>query len=64
MMTNGETKTFSFDVTDQVQGQPRGGVILVRDLEITDEEGGGVGGGFDVDVSGWGEYEDIEVPLD
>lgn len=63
MMTNGETKTFAFDVTDQVQGQPRGGVILVSGLEITDEEGGGVGGGFDVDVSGWGEYEDIEVPL-
>ena len=62
-MTNGETKTFEFDVTDQVEGQPRGGVIVVNGLTITDEEGGGGGGGFDVDVDGWGEYEDIEVPL-
>ena len=62
-MTNGKFKNWTLDVTDQVTGQPRGGVIIIPNLEITDEEGGGVGGGFDVDVSGWGEYEDIEIPV-
>ena len=62
-MTNGKIKSFEFDVTDQVQGQPRGGVIVVKGLTITDEEGGGVGGGFDVDVDGWGDYIDIPLPI-
>ena len=50
-------------MTGQVKGQPRGGVIVVKGLEISDEEGGGVGGGFDVDVDGWGDYVDIPVPI-
>ena len=62
MLTNGSTKTFELDVTDQLADQPRGGVITVQGLEITDEEGG-VGGGFDVDVGGWEDYIDIPVPL-
>lgn len=62
-MRNGKFKTFDFDVTGQVKGQPRGGVIVVKGLEISDEEGGGVGGGFDVDVDGWGDYVDIPVPI-
>ena len=62
-MRNGKFKTFEFDVTGQVKGQPRGGVIVVKGLEISDEEGGGVGGGFDVDVDGWGDYVDIPVPI-
>lgn len=63
-MTNGEFKKFDFDVTDQVAAQPRGGVIVVSGLEITEDEGGGIGGGFDVDVDGWGDYVDIPLPLD
>ena len=62
-LTNGEFKSFDFDVTDQVEAQPRGGVIVVRDIEVTDDEGSGIGGGFDVSVDGWGEYVDIELPL-
>lgn len=62
-MTNGKFKTFEFDVTKQVKGQPRGGVIVVKGLKITDEEGGGVGGGFDVNVDGWGDYIDIPLPI-
>lgn len=62
---NGAMKTFEFDVTDQVKAQPRGGVIIVSDgLVITDEEGAaGSGGGFDIDVEGWGDYIDIPLPL-
>lgn len=62
-LKNGKYKTFEFDVTDQVEGQPRGGIITVTGIEVTDEEGSGGGGGFDVDVDGWGDYIDIPLPL-
>ena len=62
MLKNGELKNFNFDVTDQLATQPRGGVITVSGLTVTDEEAGS-DSGFVVDVDGWGEYEDIELPL-
>lgn len=62
-MKNGKFKNFSIDVTDQLLGQPRGGVVVVDGLEITDEEGSGGGGGFDVEVDGWGDQIDIPLPL-
>ena len=62
MMKNGKLKNFDFDVTDQLATQPRGGVITVSGLTVTDEEAGSESG-FVVDVDGWGEYEDIELPL-
>ena len=62
-LTNGKFKTFEFDVTDQVAGQPRGGVIVVSGISVSDEEGDEGSGSFDVTVDGWGEYVDIELPL-
>lgn len=62
-MKNGKTKTYDFDVTDQVSGQPHGGVIVIDGLEITESEGATSSGAFDVTVSDWGEYEDIDLPL-
>ena len=62
MLKNGELKNFNFDVTDQLATQPRGGVITVSGLTVTDEEAGS-DSGFVVDVDGWGEYADIELPL-
>ena len=63
-LRNGKTKSFDFDVTDQVTAQPQGGVIVVRGIEISDEEGKQTGGsGFDVNVDDWGEYEDIDIKL-
>lgn len=62
-LTNGEYKNFEFDVTRQVEGQPRGGVITISGIEITDEEGMSGSGAFNPDVEGWGEWEDIELPL-
>ena len=61
MLKNGAMKTFEFDVTDQMSGQPRGGVIIVSGLKV--EDGGSGGGGFQVEINGWGEYQDIDVPL-
>lgn len=62
MLPNGKIKTFEFDITDIMKNQPRGGVIKVSGLRIEDGEVGS-GGGFDVDVDDWGEYEDIILPL-
>lgn len=59
-LTNGEVRTYEFDITDQMKGQPRGGVIEVGDI-IVEEPGKGSGGGFSVDVTDWGEYEDVEI---
>ena len=47
----------------QVEAQPQGGVIVVKGLEITDEEGKEGSSGFDVKVEGWGEFNDIIIPL-
>lgn len=63
LLKNGNLKTFDFDVTDQVARQPQGGVIEVDGIEISDGEGQAGGSGFEVDVNDWGEYEDIELPL-
>ena len=62
-LKNGLVKSFDFDVTDQVAAQPQGGVIVVSDIAISDDEGQSGGSGFDVSVDSWGEYEDIELPL-
>ena len=62
MLKNGKLKTFNFDVSDQLSQQPRGGVITVSGLTVSDAEAGG-DAAFDVNVDGWGEYEDIELPL-
>lgn len=62
-MRNGNLKSFDFDVTDQVEAQPHGGVIVVSGIRIEDEDGMTGSGAFDVTVNDWGEYEDIEIPL-
>lgn len=62
-LKNGNLKTFNFDVTDQVAVQPNGGVITVGGLEITDEEGKAGGSMFNVEVDGWGEYNDVVLPF-
>ncbi|MDE6321299.1 MAG: DUF5119 domain-containing protein, partial [Muribaculaceae bacterium] len=63
-MTNGQTKEFNFDITDQMQKQPRGGVIKVSGLRIEDNEvtPPPAGGGFDIDLTDWGDSEEIDLP--
>ena len=63
LMKNSKTITFEFDVTDQVKAQPHGGVIVVKDIVIAEEDGKQGSGGFDVSVDDWGDYEDIVLPL-
>lgn len=61
-LKNGKILTYDFDVTDQVNAQPRGGVITVSSIEVSDEDGANAGG-FDVDVDDWGDFIDIPIPL-
>lgn len=63
MLRNGKLMTFDFDVTDQVNAQPHGGVIVVSGIVVKKEDGVQGSGSFDVEVDDWGEYEDIILPL-
>jgi len=63
-LKNGKIITYDFDVTDQVEKQPRGGVITVSGIVVNKEDGEEGSGGFDVDVDGWGEYQDIPLPVE
>lgn len=65
LLSNGKTEQFNFDVGDQLRKQPRGGVITVKGIRIEDDEedpNEENAGGFDVDLSGWGEV-DIDLPV-
>lgn len=63
LLKNGKRLTFDFDVSHIVASQPHGGVIVLDGIEVNDETGSESGSGFDVDVEGWGEYEDVIIDL-
>lgn len=60
MLNNSKVLTFDFDVSEQVRRQPRGGVIEVSGIVVSDEDAGGASG-YDVDVNTWEEYEEVAV---
>ena len=64
MLTNGSTMEFNYDIADQIKKQPRGGVITISGIRIEDEDNSTPmsPGGFDVDLSGWGET-DVDLPV-
>lgn len=62
LLKNGRIKSKNINISDQIDGQPRGGVIYITGIEISDSEGAD-DGGFDVNVGDWGEYIDIPVDL-
>ena len=62
-LRNGNVVNFNFDVTEQVQNQPHGGVIVVTGIQIDEKDGTQGTGAFDVDVNGWEDTENIELPL-
>ena len=63
MLTNGKYVEFNYDVSDQIDKQPRGGVIRIQGVRVEDEQNIGTGGGFDVDLSGWNDPVEIELPI-
>lgn len=66
LLKNGKTVEFNFDIADQLAKQPKGGVIRVKGLRIEDNQSdpNESEGGFDVDLSGWGNVEVDLPPID
>lgn len=63
-LMSGKVKLVEFDVSSQVRKQPRGGVIVVKDIVVTSEEGQKPNGsGFEGEVSDWEENIDVDVPI-
>lgn len=62
-LRNNTVWTADVDVTDQVQLQPHGGVIIVKDLLIKKEDAMQGSDGFEPTVDEWGPTEDIPLPL-
>ena len=65
-LTSGSIMEFNYDITDQIEKQPRGGVITIKGIRIEDEQGQPApgSGAFDVEVEGWGPHEDIILPVE
>ena len=63
LLRNGKTMNFNYDVTNQLKTQPHGGVIVIEDIVISDDDGKQGSGAFDVEVDDWGPYEDVPLPL-
>lgn len=61
-LKNGKMLEFNYDISDQMEKQPRGGVIRVSGLRIEDDQNFS-DSGFDVNVDDWGEHEDIDLPV-
>lgn len=62
MLQNGKTVEFNFDISDQMANQPRGGVITVKGLCVEDEQSTSESG-FDVEVSGWDNHVNVNLPV-
>lgn len=62
LLTNGKTISFDYDITEQLDHQPTGGVIILEGLEIPDEMVKG-SSGFETDVDSWGDDQQIDLPI-
>lgn len=61
-LRNGNISSQHFDITAQMERQPHGGVITIDGIEIKNDSGSS-GGGFDVSVDDWGEFEDVPIEM-
>lgn len=62
-LTSSKYIQFDYDVSDQIEHQPRGGVIRIKDIRVENESNTSEGSGFDVEVNGWGEPDIIDLPF-
>lgn len=61
-LKNGTFVEFNYDISDQIDKQPRGGIITVSGLRIEDDQNL-FESGFNVDIEGWGDHQDIDLPV-
>lgn len=64
MQKNGKRLNYNLDVSDIMRAQPRGGILLFPDIEVSDKDGNENTGGFDPDVGDWEDVIDIPLPID
>lgn len=64
MLKNGKRLNYNLDVSDIMRAQPRGGILLFSDIEVSDKDGNENTGGFDPDVGDWEDVIDIPLPID
>lgn len=63
-LRNGAILNFDFDITEQIERQPRGGVIDVYGIEIPEDIANEEDkGAFGVAIDDWGEYQDVEFDI-
>lgn len=62
-LKSGKTVEFNYDVSDQIQNQPRGGVIKISGIEVEDDDIPDSSSGFQVDVSDWGDTEEHDLTI-
>jgi hypothetical protein len=61
-LTSGSFKEMYFDVSQLINANPTGGIVHLTGLKVEDSEN--VGSSlFDVNIEGWGEAEDIPLPI-
>ncbi len=63
LLKNGKMFEFNFDISAQLKNQPRGGVITVKGVKISDEQGMSESG-FDVEVTEWPNHDVIDLPIE
>ena len=61
LLKNGNFQQHDFDVTEQVENQPTGGIIVIKGIEI--DETRDESKGFIIGVDGWGDVVDVPLPL-
>lgn len=63
-LKNGKRLNYTFDVSPGMRAQPRGGVLQVTDIVVSDEDGTEGSGGFDPSVEDWGDVIEVPLPID
>jgi hypothetical protein len=62
-LVNGDTIVFDYDVTDQVENMPHGGVITINNIIVPRVEPSGSAAPFEVDVSDWSDFQEIPITI-
>ena len=63
-LKNGRRLSYHLDVSDAMRAQPRGGILLFPDIDVSGADGDAGSGAFDPEVDGWEDATDIPLPID
>lgn len=63
ILKNGKHLNYYLDVSKYMRVQPRGGILLFPDIEVSDKDGNESSGNFDTDIGDWEDTIDIPLPI-